>query len=72
MRGAAFEGGEGTGASSAGVEAGMLLAAGAALVAALVAYPLLPAAFLTRVVDGRVQQIWMVDALPAYSDEFWS
>ena len=30
------------------------------------------AAFLTRVVDGRVQEIWMVDALPAYSDEFWS
>ena len=30
------------------------------------------AAFLTRVVEGRVQEIWMVDALPAYSDEFWS
>lgn len=30
------------------------------------------AAFLTRVADGEVQQIWMVDALPAYSDEFWS
>ena len=30
------------------------------------------AAFLTRVVDGQVRQIWMVDALPAYSDEFWS
>ena len=30
------------------------------------------AAFLTRVVEGRVLQIWMVDALPAYSDEFWS
>ena len=42
MHGAAFEGGEGTGASSAGLAAGMLLAAGAALVAALVAYPLLP------------------------------
>jgi ketosteroid isomerase-like protein len=30
------------------------------------------AAFLTRVTDGKVHQIWMVDALPAYSDEFWS
>jgi ketosteroid isomerase-like protein len=30
------------------------------------------AAFLTRVAEGRVQEIWMVDALPAYSDEFWS
>ena len=30
------------------------------------------AAFLTRVDDGQVRQIWMVDALPAYSDEFWS
>ena len=30
------------------------------------------AAFLTRVADGRVDRIWMVDALPAYSDEFWS
>ena len=30
------------------------------------------AAFLTRVVDGRVREIWMVDALPAYSDEFWA
>jgi ketosteroid isomerase-like protein len=30
------------------------------------------AAFLTRVVDGRVAELWMVDARPAYSDEFWS
>jgi ketosteroid isomerase-like protein len=30
------------------------------------------AAFLTRVTDGQVQEIWMVDALPAYSGEFWS
>jgi EmrB/QacA subfamily drug resistance transporter len=40
--GAAFEDGEGTGASAAGLEAGMLLAAGAALVAALIAFRLLP------------------------------
>jgi ketosteroid isomerase-like protein len=30
------------------------------------------AAFLTRVHDGRLTEIWMVEALPAYSDEFWS
>lgn len=30
------------------------------------------AAFLTRVVDGRVAELWMVEAQPAYSDEFWS
>jgi ketosteroid isomerase-like protein len=30
------------------------------------------AAFLTRVRDERITEIWMVEALPAYSDEFWS
>ncbi len=30
------------------------------------------AAFLAEVGDGRVTTLWMVDALPAYSDEFWS
>lgn len=30
------------------------------------------AAFLAEVEDGRVRRLWMVDALPAYSDEFWS
>ncbi len=30
------------------------------------------AAFLARVVDDRIVEVWMVDALPAYSDEFWS
>ena len=40
--GAAFEGAEGTGASAAGLEAGMLVASGAALLAALVAFRLLP------------------------------
>jgi ketosteroid isomerase-like protein len=30
------------------------------------------AAFLTRVADGRIAELWMVDAKPAYSDEFWS
>jgi ketosteroid isomerase-like protein len=30
------------------------------------------AAFLTRVVAGRVAEVWMVEAQPAYSDEFWS
>ena len=30
------------------------------------------AAFLTRVAEGRVTELWMVDAKPAYSDEFWS
>lgn len=28
-------------------------------------------AFLSRVRDGRIIEVWMVDALPAYSDEFW-
>ena len=30
------------------------------------------AGFLTRSLEGRLTEIWMVDALPAYSDEFWS
>lgn len=30
------------------------------------------AAFLSRVRDGQIAELWMVDALPAYSDEFWS
>jgi hypothetical protein len=31
------------------------------------------AGFLARFdADGRVDELWMVDALPAYSDEFWS
>jgi ketosteroid isomerase-like protein len=30
------------------------------------------AAFLAEVQAGRVSRLWMVDALPAYSDEFWS
>jgi ketosteroid isomerase-like protein len=30
------------------------------------------AAFLARVSKGKVVELWMVDAKPAYSDEFWS
>jgi hypothetical protein len=31
------------------------------------------AGFLARFdADGRIDELWMVDALPAYSDEFWS
>ncbi len=30
------------------------------------------AAFLTRVADGLITEIWMVEAEPAYSDEFWA
>jgi hypothetical protein len=30
------------------------------------------AAFLAEVGDGKVTRLWMVDALPAYSDVFWS
>jgi hypothetical protein len=31
------------------------------------------AGFLARFdADGRVDELWMVDALPAYSDEFWA
>jgi hypothetical protein len=30
-------------------------------------------AFLSRIDgEGRIVDLWMVDALPAYSDEFWS
>jgi ketosteroid isomerase-like protein len=29
------------------------------------------AAFLARVEDRQVAELWMVEALPAYSDEFW-
>ncbi|MGH9049667.1 MAG: nuclear transport factor 2 family protein [Acidimicrobiia bacterium] len=28
-------------------------------------------AFLATVTDGRVVELWMVEALPEYSDEFW-
>jgi ketosteroid isomerase-like protein len=30
------------------------------------------AAFLAEVEAGRVRRLWMVDALPSYSDEFWA
>ena len=30
------------------------------------------AAFLARIRGGRIADLWMVDARPAYSDEFWS
>ncbi len=30
------------------------------------------AAFLTLVRDGLIRELWMVDARPAYSDEFWA
>ncbi len=30
------------------------------------------AAFLARVAGGEIAELWMVEALPAYSDEFWS
>jgi hypothetical protein len=30
------------------------------------------AAFLARITGGRIADLWMVDARPAYSDEFWS
>ncbi len=30
------------------------------------------AAFLARAEDGRIAELWMVEARPAYSDEFWS
>jgi hypothetical protein len=29
------------------------------------------AAFLATVVDDQIIELWMVEALPAYSDEFW-
>ena len=28
-------------------------------------------AFLARVKGGEIVELWMVEALPAYSDEFW-
>jgi hypothetical protein len=28
-------------------------------------------AFLARIRDDHVSELWMVEALPAYSDEFW-
>ncbi len=30
------------------------------------------AAFLARVEGGRVTHLWMVEAQPVHSDEFWS
>ena len=30
------------------------------------------AAFLARVVEGQIAELWMVDAQPSYSDEFWA
>jgi hypothetical protein len=30
------------------------------------------AAFLARIAGDRITELWMVDAKPAYSDEFWS
>lgn len=30
------------------------------------------AAFLARVTDGQIRELWMVDALPAYSADFWA
>jgi ketosteroid isomerase-like protein len=30
------------------------------------------AAFLARVAGDEIAELWMVEALPAYSDEFWS
>lgn len=29
------------------------------------------AAYLINVKNGKITEIWMVDALPAYSDKFW-
>mgnify|MGYP003598380111 CR=1 FL=1 len=29
-------------------------------------------AFLARVADRQIAELWMVEARPAYSDEFWS
>ena len=29
------------------------------------------AAFLARIADGKIAELWMVESLPAYSDEFW-
>jgi len=30
------------------------------------------ASFLARIRDGRITHLWMVEALPAHSEEFWS
>jgi len=30
------------------------------------------AAYLSLVQEGQVTELWMVEALPAYSDDFWS
>ena len=30
------------------------------------------AAFLAKVAGGEIAELWMVEALPSYSDEFWS
>lgn len=30
------------------------------------------AAFLSRAADGQITELWMVDARPAYSAEFWA
>jgi ketosteroid isomerase-like protein len=30
------------------------------------------AAFLARIRDGQIAQLWMVEAQPAHSDEFWA
>jgi ketosteroid isomerase-like protein len=30
------------------------------------------ASFLARISDGRVTRLWMVEARPAYSEEFWA
>jgi hypothetical protein len=30
------------------------------------------AAFLARVSDDRITELWMVDAKPSLSDEFWA
>ncbi len=30
------------------------------------------AAFLARVAEGQIAELWMVDAQPSYSDEFWA
>jgi hypothetical protein len=29
-------------------------------------------AFLARIRDGQIAQLWMVEAQPAHSDEFWA
>ena len=29
------------------------------------------AAYLGTVIDNKISELWMVDALPEYSDHFW-